>query len=276
MIKYVVALCLLVDASASLAAPKQLFKEVNPNKALRLEEYNSAFLQEALYQSARHRIVKVDIKMLEKDKEFLFQAFSDTEAVLFHGEAQQLSSNPADEEWWRWSGKPSAFDVLPDVDLYIHNYDIDKETGVANPSAENKFKHSRHWTFDEGGVLVLETLTEGEFAIAGPPPETPEDIEYHKKLKKLRKNAFRSTSSTQFYIPTKNGLRHYYLIPLKYTPKYSVIYEKDPEKHFAIIIDLAPGETDNRSELHKLREREYLRFVAGLEKKDKAIKEEAE
>ena len=69
--------------------------------------------------------------------------------------------------------------------------------------------------------------------------------------------------------------KKYILTPLKYTPKYSVIQEIDPNKLFLTRFDRGPREPDTRSDDEKLQSLLYQTFRKNLPKEvGKAVKGE--
>jgi len=107
----------------------------------------------------------------------------------------------------------------------MHAWDLD-ESGNALISAQNRFEFFPGWTFDGNNDPVLEGSSGGRQQRAGvmeptPPPRTPEQIERHMRLKRLDKHAFFDVDAV-FEWGTAS---RYILKPLRYTPRYSVIYE---------------------------------------------------
>jgi hypothetical protein len=106
--------------------------------------------------------------------------------------------------------------------IELHAWDID-ESENAEISIMNRFEHSPRWTFDENDNLILERAPGSDSGIAaGPPPQTPEEIERHKRLGTLNKHAFYSAEAS-FDLFDRDS--KYVLMPLKYTPRYSVVLE---------------------------------------------------
>jgi len=67
------------------------------------------------------------------------------------------------------------------------------------------------------------------------------------------------------------------LTALKYSPKYTVIWERDPEKSYRVQIDYIPGGVDNRDESDKVKYRTYDAFKKSLPiEEGKAVKGEIE
>lgn len=256
-----IVLCLFAWASLEAQNPAELLSEVNPNKAQRLYEYNAVFLQELLYFSKRHRIVKVDTKLLLKGEDFTITPFDDMEPIHIVPEFSQkgedivsviahvVNTNP--------NLPPEFADTISFV-IALLAYDLN-ESDEAVISAYNKLAHSPHWEIDEFGIPVLETTSSK--GVAGPPPITLEEIEWHKKIKKLKKHQFFSVGTT---FQDSKG-KHYSLSPLKYSPKYSVIHEYDSDKLYTLG-DQSPTGPSPMSEDDKRKHKQFADFVKSLPK----------
>lgn len=256
--------------------PKELLKDVNVNKTERLEDYNAAYLKEVLYFASRHRIVKADEKLLAKNEEIAITPFPDVKSLIYSVDnlAEKQDSNywkgvlqlpqelqkEADEQGFQFTTR-----------IYFDSWDIDKN-GNALISSQHQFKHSRNWTFNEEGQAILSDK-DGGLVIAGPPPTTPEDIAWHKKIAKLEKHAF---SSARAIFQDIDGTK-YVLKPLKFTPKYSVLYELDPNKMFPIEDDTGRLDREIQNISEQKRMEEYEAMIAALPKEEnKAIKGDIE
>ncbi|HET8699778.1 MAG TPA: hypothetical protein VFO94_20000, partial [Gammaproteobacteria bacterium] len=66
---------------AGAQQPNELLQAVDSAKALRLEEYNSVFLKEALYFAARHRIVTANAALLLTASEITVTPFDDAPVI---------------------------------------------------------------------------------------------------------------------------------------------------------------------------------------------------
>ena len=274
MRKSVTFFVLFIVAMATFGAdkPKELFKEVNASKSQRLMEYNSVFLKKALYQASRHRIVKVNTKLLLKDDDFII--------TLFDGESIQIKQKSVERKqdiiYWNayvdFGQHPElnklGFQLSTLIGMFA--WDLD-ESGRAILSMQNRFKHSPYWEIDEFDNPFLGPPPVGEVAIVGPPPSTPEEIAQHKRLKKLKKHKFYSVQAI-FQVLRENSspaVRKYVLKPLKYTPKYSVIYELDPNKFFMSQIDPDPGEERDLADQQSWEA--YDSFVRNLPKESNKV-----
>lgn len=262
MRKTLITLMFLLFAvnAAAAGALKELLKDVNPNKVQRLTEYNDIHLQKITYLAIRHRIVKVDTKLLLKDDDFTLTPFDDMGPL--HIKQTEVVRQ---ENWIRWTGQvqnlPPMFEPFR---ISAHAWDTDP-SGNASPSRENRFKSSEQWQIDESGVAFRQQPVEGEIGIVGPAPQTAEDIEHHRRLKRLKKSDFYSTYITFNVIDINSqSLRKFVLTPLEYTPKYSVIYQADPEKR--IPIDYV-GVDEN--DPIRQRGRDYQTFKESLPKQTK-------
>jgi hypothetical protein len=257
------ALLLLLVASLSAAQVPELLKSVDAGKAKRLAEYNSASLQAELYSAKRFRIVALETSLLLEDDDFTVTPFDDVPPIHLTKDVVHRW-----EDAVAWSGLmkidlPEALSALgarPTAMLSAMAWDTD-ESGNAFESSLNRFEYSPYWTFDDSDRPRLE-VPEGQKGVAGPPPQTPAEIARHKALKALNKHAFFSVhASFELLFPRAT----YMLVPLKYAPKYSVIYEVDPEKRVPITVDRSPdGSVPHRTpeELAKLAD--YESFIRGL------------
>ncbi len=250
-------------------------QKVNENKAQRLAEYNTVFLQDQLYFASRHRIVKADTKVLLEDDDFVVTPFSDVEPIYIKQGSVQRGQ---DQTYWhglvqtKHQSELDAYGISLRTTISMHAWDLD-EFGNAHLSMMNRFKHSPRWKIDETNTPILEVPAEGQIGTTGPPPLTPEDIERHKRLKKLNKRKFHSVSAT---FSTLDG-KKYVLAPLKYTPKYSVIYEIDPNKVFLTQFDYPSETEDVRSHGEIMQTLQYQTFREGLPKEvNKAVKGDIE
>ncbi len=245
--------------------PKELLKEVNSNKAQRLADYNSVFLQKTLYFSRRHRIVKANTKLLLEEDEFTITPFDDVESLHVITEPSKTQQRQGDMFHFKAhvvmdSDTPFA-QMFPNFSFLIGAYAWDlNESGEALTSISNRFTHSTYWNIDEFGSPVLETPPDGVSAIAGPPPESPEDIERHKRLKKLKKHQFFSVSATFYSLDGKK----YMLMPLKYTPKYSVIHEINTTELSFMRFEADPDGLDHRSDEDKMKSTRHKNFLKTL------------
>lgn len=251
--------------------PKELLMEVNPQKAEKLRAYNADFLAQNLYFSSRHRIVRANLKVLEGKNEITITPFPDVDPIYV--EPMHYVTN---QERGRWVGKLKLdkpvkannqeleFKVL----VSLLSWDVDDE-GNAHVSGDNRFEYSPYWSFDEFDNPILEVPDQAEAAIAGPPPSTPEAIKKHKKTKTLKKNQFRSA---KVIISTLDG-KKYVVEPLRFTPKYSVVYEYDPSKYIPIANDdgtaateLSPDDTRKIKEYNEFMDRheqDYTQSIKG-------------
>ena len=257
---------LLAALGAGTLRAEELLEEIDAYKVGRLAEYNSVFLQGALYFATRHRIVKVDTTLLLQGDDFTVTPFPDMAPLHFKYEAIRGT-----EDDIYWTGRVETDENSPLTMIALHAWDLDK-SGNALHSSQNRFTHSPHWRIDESGAPVLETLPAGEAGIAGPPPETPQDIERQRQLQELERHAFYSVTAG-FSLP---GVGRYVLTPLPYTPKYSVIYEVDPDSA-SIAHDRLPEEEDTRSARERMQALQYEAFVNRLPKETgKAVRGEIE
>jgi hypothetical protein len=90
-------------------------------------------------------------------------------------------------------------------------------------------------------------------------------------LQDLEKHAFYSVAAVFQDLDGKN----YSLSPLKYTPRYSVIFEIDPDRLFVTQFDPTPGETQVRGDAEKMAAAQYEAFIKSLPREtDRAVRGE--
>ena len=264
-----VMLLLLITPAFGQPKPRELLTEVEPQKAQRLTEYNSPSLQEELYFSLRHRIVEVQTGLLLGDDDLTITPFDDVTPMLFKRPKSQGGEDDVHglgrlETELQPQLVPDGIEITSMISL--HAWDVD-ESGSASDSSQNRFKFSPRWAINESDLPVLEPVVDGEGATAGPPPQTPEDIEQHKRLKKLKKHVFYSVRGT---FSSTDG-KTFGLVPLRYTPKYSVIFELDRSK-VVVTHDPLPGEAE-RQNVDPVRAAQYEAFRRALPKEtNKPIK----
>jgi hypothetical protein len=241
----------------------ELLKPVDAYKAERLVEYNGTWIKTELYSAKRYRIVAADSGLLLKDEEFTVTPFDNVDPIHLSKEHVLRWDDAV-----AWNGEmhidvPAPLQALgfkPTVLISMMAWDTD-EAGNALDSSANRFKYSPYWRFDNLDQPKLE-IPAGESAIAGPPPQTPEDIARHKQLLKLKKHAFYSVRATFELSPNTK----YMLVPLKSTPKYSVIFEVDPKKDVPFKVDSPPleGAVTSRTPADVAKVAAYENFVRSL------------
>src|SRR5881394_2359581 len=258
------ALLVLLVLEATELNAQELVVPVELGKAGRLAEYNAGFLQKALYSAKRYRIVRLNVEPLFSDNDITLTPFDDVNPL----QITQESVSRSDDAIY-WNGRIQT-DLQLELDRFgvkvltligAHAWDLDA-AGNASLSLLNRPKHSPQWKINDDGIPVLESSgAKGGSSIAGPPPETPEDIARQKRLQALSKRAFYSVSAN---IELPGGPK-YILLPLELTPKYSVIYEVDLEKAIHPLFEpLHPGEADPRSDAEKQAFDRYRAFVDQL------------
>lgn len=235
-------------ATYATGAPKELFKPVNYEKVYRLEDFNREFLREELFFSKRHRIIKVNPKVLDKDDSFTLTPFEGMEPLVIVSAPQRTERR---REWVTfWNAK---IESQPDAIAFTFNlfsYDTDID-GVSSVSMYNKFRHSEDWEINDSGLAVLPD-SEGKrnSMVIGPGPSSEEDIEHHRKMKRLKRKSVQSLSAHFWVKDSDTGIyTEYRIVPLRFTPKYSVIFEIDQQKKFPFLIDPEYDEQGNVIEL---------------------------
>jgi hypothetical protein len=238
----------LIPASLSLIAfaahsqqPRELLLPVEAGQAQRVEEYNSTYLLRATYYASRYRIVRADLNAVLAETDITITPFDDVDPIRL--EFLELQRNGEDILFWkgRYSRSWSPSEVLlgfagRTATVVMMALDVD-EDGSAVISAYNRFEFSPKWAIDENGVPFLEDSD--SFGIANtPPPRTPEEIARHRRLKRLTKHAFFAARAT-LDVPGRGS--RYVLDPLKFLPRYSVMYEIPGDTKLPPI-DRIPGE----------------------------------
>jgi hypothetical protein len=256
-------LLLLVAFPVAAQQERELLRGIDPNQALRLEEYNSVFLRGETYVASRYRLVQADVNVLLRGENITVTPFEDVTPIrIIHEELQRDQNDlifwkghfdyPEDDQLFKETG------IGIPVEIFMFSWDLDKR-GNALISSQNRFEFSPQWTFDKFGNLD----TKKDVIAGTPPPKTPAEIERHRRLLDLTKHAFYSVDAT-FSVP---GGSQYVLRPLRHTPRYSVIYEIAPGSNIVVRSDV-PGEPDDRSADEVARANRYRDFIQGLPKEE--------
>lgn len=235
-----VLLALVIPYAESQA--QELLASVDAGSALRLSEYNSAFLTKELYFASRHRIVRVNPEVLSGEQ---------ISVTLFEGARpiQIKRTNVYEMAGARyWSGTTPE-----NIPMFVSTltWDVDP-SGVASPSNQNP---QSPWRVDEQGVVTLDVRQGEAPGIAGPPPDTSEQKAEARRLQGLARRAFQSVTAQ---ISAADGTR-YVIKPLEYAPRYSLVYQVDQTKLLNEPIDYLAEDT--RPEIEKRRAREYHEMV---------------
>lgn len=264
IIHKLMCIALLMLSPHLLAEVKEVLKPVSDVKASKIETYNESYLKKLLYFSIRHRIVEVNTDLLVNSKiddVFSFSPFDDLDLLLKTIRIKAYSNDRAS-----WTGKiqvPASYidkvnqltpeerqgigaeeflTLLTSVNLIISTWDIDRDTGealIANSKRAEKL--------------------------------SPSPIEVQES-RGIERNAFQSVRGA---IPVVTTGQKFYIVPLKYSPKYHVIYEVDQSKTYATGNDI-PGEEPTRTSEDNRRSQLHKAFLDSLPKKesdtDKQIK----
>lgn len=271
-----------------LGAP-ELAPELGAEKAAAAASHNGRSLQDHLYFSKRDRIVEINVADLAARGDVQLTPFPGVQPLelrvvdplseIVNGprgyqqvRLEKAKKRGADTKLIR-AYIPKEIEqgltdeqlldmVFPPIRVQVHSYDVDAE-GNATPSSLNPFRHSPFWEIDEFDRPYLREPTDEEIktgGIAGPPPETPEEIAYHKRVKGLTKNAFYSVGGNFNMTHPGGTTSSYSLIPLEYSPRYSVLFEWDESKRIL-------GSRDYGAQLsaeNKARAERYGAFVDSL------------
>ena len=218
---------LVLGELAAQAQPAELLQGVSDDQARRLEEYNRVFLQETLYSAGRHRIVSIDTQLLLHDDAITMTPFPDVPPLLVT--AERIHRTDTYVNWFARihvddaTLEPLGFKLYTSISMLW--WDVN-DRGDAELSGANRFKFSPAWRIDEGDRPILAPEGVARSGDIGPPPRTPEEIAEHKRLSKLRRHAFGSLSA-RLELPSGQT---YMVTPLAYAPRFSVVFELDPDK----------------------------------------------
>jgi len=254
-----IGLFLLAASASSQEGRVELLQEVGPQQAARLEEYNSVFLQRQTYYASRHRIVQADINAILNAREVSITPFPDVEPIVF--ELREISREGEDSIFWRgrYAKDPFVDDLrlpLAPATIQFEAWDLEP-AGTAVISILNRFAFSPRWKLDQFDRPVLDGRAGEPAVVTTPPPRTPEEIATHKRLLSFQKRAFFSVSATTLDFPEYSS--RYILEPLKYTPRYSVIYEIPRSTVIPVVIDRLPGEKQD-----PVMQAQYERYSADM------------
>jgi hypothetical protein len=272
-----VATVLLFTVAADAQESKELVRPIDADRALRLEQYNSAFLRQELFHAARHRIVEVNADLLLDAQDITVTPFEDVEPF----QLAPLPGTPrrVGDDHIFWSGQYKQLEALNEalgapvvsVTIAANAWDLEP-SGDAVVSSQNRFEFSPLWVVNENGNVVLDRsrAPPGQLVIPGDPPRTPEQIAKHRRIQNLNKHAFYSVDAV---FDAAGGSR-YVLKALKYTPRYSVLYEIRRDTVMPVKIDRMPGDPEATPEERAAFDR-YRRLVESLpNESDKSIRGE--
>lgn len=258
--------CLSAVCATQAQQPRELLQAVPPDKARQLLEYNERHLQEHLYFAARYRVVEVDTELLLNAEEFTITLFEDIGPITL--ERKQLIRG---EDNFSWFGSqkvygPAAqfYQTLRDPLLTITalSWDLDTD-GNALLSSQNRFRQSPQWKIDEQGNVNLDVQGPSLTRDFGPPPETAEDIAWHRRVQQLDKHAFYSVLAQ--IVMADDAI--YWLRPMELTRRYVVVYEVDQSRMFFAPTDVFSAEDALESDDNRLRREQFERFRANLRPK---------
>ena len=218
---------LFLGALSTHGQPPEIVQAVSQDKARRLEEANRVFLMDQLYAAARYRIVSINTAPLLQDQAIAITPFPDMTPIVLMAEQVRRTDNSV-----AWFGRIQTDDPVLErsglnVDTLITMFwwDVD-DLGVASPSDSNRFKFSPAWKIDANDQPVLIPQGVAEPGEVGPAPRTPEEIAEHKRLLQLHRHAFGAVTARLELLTGQT----YVVSPLRYTPKYAVVYEMDKDK----------------------------------------------
>lgn len=265
----VVLLSLMMPLISMAQPARELLRDVPSGYAIRLEEYNSAAIQLEAFNAYRYRIVRANINTLLQERDITITPFDDVDPIEVSFSTLRLGTaegNHRQDEVIEWHGQiqndsSGLSETAPDVNITVSSWDVDPD-GNASLSWLNRFEHSPDWEIDENGQPVFR----GDIgANVGPPPDTPAAIDRHRKMQELKKHQFRSLSAT-----IESGDTTYRVVPLKFTPKYSLVLEMKPLGDYSppsiednVVPERYPGEAAD-----------YSRLLDRLSNEQKAVRED--
>jgi hypothetical protein len=273
-VRFFVLIGLFLSAFAAEAQQaREMIRPIGPDQARRLEEYNSIFLQEVLYSAARYRIVAVNANLMLQEEPITITPFEDMEPIVVTPERVRRTDYAVN-----WLGR---IQVDPRFETSWKKYyasismnwwDVN-DLGNAELSGANTFKFSPAWRIDENERPVLGAPPAGIASDreVGRPPQTAEEIAEHKRLLQLDRYAFASFDA-RLSLPSGET---YVLTPLRYTPRYSIVYEVDEEK--VVPVPFEPGDEVTLTNEQKGRVEQYEQFMSRLPREEnKAIRGDIE
>lgn len=210
---------------------QRLFIEIeDPHRLGRIIEHNAADVARNASFARRYRIVEVNTDLLSRDEPFFLNLFDDVSILVetiewsvganeFHrtwrGRILGLGQSTQHVEVLRRElieqdpppGVPAGFieKTLLEVNASSSSFDIDADTGIANLSGQRRFGRVRQ----NGPGDQMST------------PQSPW---------RLVHEAFRSVRISQVFVPRSGEIVTYSVSPLKWSPKYHMIIEIDPDR----------------------------------------------
>ena len=245
---------------------QEILGVVGQGQAQRLEEYNQTFLQEELYSATRHRIVSVNANLLLQNEPITITPFPDVKPIVITPEKVTRTDTGA-----TWLGRIQIDPALETAGAELYAplnmlwWDLD-DSGNAELSASNRFKFSPAWRIDENDQPVQVPQGIGRPTEVGPPPRTREEIAEHKRLQQLQRRAFGSLS-TRLELPSGEI---YVVAPLKYAPRYAVVYEVDNNKFVSLPFEAEDAASQTPQQRAKVQQ--YQEFVRRIPVENKPIR----
>lgn len=252
-----------------VAGADELFIPVDHPQVQKVTDYNGNAIEIPLYFSSQHKIVKINEDLLlEKDrkKTFTLSLFDGKQLTIkpmavkersirrtsWRGEILYPSMGEQIEQLKQKSPKDKhIIESITALNLTVLSWDVDNVSGEAALAST--------------AADISSGTRMGAGLIAGATPETlstvaPED--QVSKVPDIMRHAFKTVSGSFRSLITHKSYR---IASLKYTPRYHIIYEIDPEKDF--------GEAnDNFYETVKIKEQHLL--DPGNDRLQRALKAE--
>lgn len=239
----IVALLMTINSFA-FCSEKELFKVVNDSKARKIFEYNRPYIDKKIYYAKRYKIVTVNEKLLmDGEPEFQISPFEDIKILV---ETENLDP-PDDFGFIVWRGIQKNWQSMrlsgPNgekiengeetirnflgVTFYSHAWDVNEVSGEAMHPAKNSY----------GGLS--DSLDRSI-----------------KKNPNIHKKKFRTISGSFKVL----GKGEFHVTPLKYTPKYHLVYELDRSGK-AYNVDTPENQLRPETKMMLLKQQEYLRSL---------------
>jgi len=265
---YLLGVCFTAEAT-------DLLIDVPTDQARKLEEYNGVWLQKLLYPSARYRIVAANYQAL-------LEGNSDITVKLFNGDEVTIVPKSLNKRgsFATWIGElilpedlvaavaatapedlggmaaDEVIETIARVTLTLKGYDVDPANGSAklSPRSRSKGRPGPSYTAISGQ----------ETKLSASPPRRPQ----------YTLDAFYALEGT---ISVPQTRRRYHIEPLRFTPKYSVLFELDSGKVVPVNTDTPPEEFEERLTPEQRTARDsYREFLSRLpaEQTPKSVRED--
>lgn len=247
----ITALLFLLISTDLFAGKMELLHPVDYEKSKKIQEYNGKYFKEITYFSSRYSIVRVNDDLLLNSKsndEFTITPFV---GETFHIITKSLVRKPGERAFWRGE---LVFPGLSDPRAELESKTEDERAGLTVEQAMSILFGINISIFSWDRNLDTDEVTIAYKTVSGNLQKEPKENHIPTRIKR---NDFKSVSSTFSVLPTS---QKFVLQPLKFTPKYHIIYEVDPEKVITSTENYAAPSTEE----NKRRVRQYREFQETL------------